>query len=80
MQRFIIIPADSLKYSTLESLLITILTRQGYDTTNTDDTGIRGEAANLAKKLKRKELFLVQDLKTQLSEILTAEKLKKFTS
>lgn len=80
MQRFIIIPPDSLKYSTLESLLITILTRQGYDTSNTDDAGIKGEAASLVKKLKRKELFLVQDLETQLSEVLTAEDVKKFTS
>lgn len=78
MQRFILIPPKSLPYSTLESLLVAYLTRQGYDTSNTDEKGILGEVSHLIKKLEHKELFLIHDLETQTNEVMSRQEAKKW--
>lgn len=68
--RFVEIPYRMLPGETLDALLETFVTRQGYDTTDTGE-GMRGWVASLKRQLERGELLIIHDLQTEITEVMT---------
>lgn len=77
MSRFIEVPARMLPSDTLASLLETFVTRQGYDTTDTQD-GMGGWVVELKQQLERGELIIAHDLKLEMTEVMTLEQWRSF--
>ncbi|QEM83055.1 YheU family protein [Halomonas binhaiensis] len=77
MSRFIEVPYRMLPAETLDALLETFVTRQGYDTTDTG-SGMRGWVAQLKDQLERSELIIAHDLKTESTEVLTLAQWRAF--
>lgn len=68
--RFVEVPYRMLPPETLDMLLETFVTRQGYDTTDTGE-GMRGWVADLKRQLEHGELLIVHDLQTEITEVMT---------
>lgn len=68
--RFVEVPYRMLPGETLDALLETFVTRQGYDTTDTGE-GMHGWVAGLKQQLERGELLIVHDLQTETTEVMT---------
>ncbi|MDX5376759.1 MAG: YheU family protein [Halomonas sp.] len=75
--RFIEVPYRMLPAETLEALLETFVTRQGYDTTDTGE-GMRGWVGQLKRQLERGELIIAHDLQTETTEVLTLAQWRAF--
>ncbi|RKR06745.1 hypothetical protein C7446_0740 [Kushneria sinocarnis] len=75
--RFIEVPARMLPADTLERLLAEFVTRQGYDTTDTEE-GERGWIDSVRHQLDRGELLIVHDLQTEFTEVMTLEQWQGF--
>ncbi|MGC3872797.1 YheU family protein [Halomonas sp. GXIMD04776] len=77
MSRFVEVPYRMLPGETLDALLETFVTRQGYDTTDTGE-GMSGWVAELKRQLERSELLVVHDLQTESTEIMTLAQWRAF--
>ncbi|WP_048308131.1 YheU family protein [Halomonas sp. PR-M31] len=77
MSRFLEVPYRMLPGETLDALLETFVTRQGYDTTDTGE-GMSGWVAELKRQLERSELLVVHDLQTETTEIMTLAQWRAF--
>lgn len=77
MSRFIEVPARMLPPETLEALLEAFVTRQGYDTTDTDQ-GMRGWVSELKQQLERSELIIAHDLELEMTEVMTLAQWRSF--
>ena len=75
--RFVEVPHRMLPGETLDALLETFVTRQGYDTTDTGE-GMRGWVSELKRQLERGELLVVHDLQTETTEIMTLAQWRAF--
>ncbi|MCE9664238.1 YheU family protein [Halomonas sp. M5N1S17] len=75
--RFIEVPYRMLPPETLEALLETFVTRQGYDTTDTGE-GMRGWVGELRKQLERGDLLIAHDLQTETTEVMTLAQWRAF--
>ncbi|RCV90019.1 YheU family protein [Billgrantia montanilacus] len=75
--RFIEVPYRMLPPETLEALLETFVTRQGYDTTDTGE-GMRGWVGELRKQLERGDLLIAHDLQTETTEVMTLTQWRAF--
>ncbi|AMD01506.1 MULTISPECIES: YheU family protein [Halomonas] len=75
--RFIEVPYRMLPPETLEALLETFVTRQGYDTTDTGE-GMRGWVGELRQQLERGELLIAHDLQTETTEVMTLAQWRAF--
>ncbi|MDW5377309.1 YheU family protein [Halomonas sp. HP20-15] len=76
-ERFIEVPYRMLPGETLDALLETYVTRQGYDTTDTGE-GMRGWVAELKRQLERGELLIAHDLQTETTEVMTLAQWRAF--
>ncbi|NDL70246.1 YheU family protein [Vreelandella alkaliphila] len=77
MSRFIEVPARMLPPETLNALLETFVTRQGYDTTDTG-TGMDGWVVELKQQLERHELIIAHDLELEMTEVMTLAQWRAF--
>ncbi|WP_227368974.1 YheU family protein [Halomonas sp. M20] len=77
MSRFVEVPHRMLPGETLDALLETFVTRQGYDTTDTGE-GMTGWVTELKRQLERSELLVVHDLQTETTEIMTLAQWRAF--
>lgn len=68
-QRFIEVPATLLPAETLDALLETFVTRQGYDTTSEEQ--IQDWTAQLKPQLVSGKLVILHDLQTETTEVMT---------
>ncbi|MHB0776667.1 YheU family protein [Halomonas sp. WWR20] len=75
--RFVEVPYRMLPGETLNALLETFVTRQGYDTTDTGE-GMRGWVNELHRQLERGELLIVHDLQTESTEVMTLTQWRAF--
>lgn len=75
--RFIEVPYRMLPGETLDALLESYVTRQGYDTTDTGE-GMRGWVAELKRQLERGELLIAHDLQTETTEVMTLAQWRAF--
>ena len=75
--RFIEVPSRMLPGDTLDALLEAFVTRQGYDTTDTQE-GMHGWVAQLKRQLERGELLIAHDLKTESTEVMTLAQWRAF--
>lgn len=75
--RFVEVPHRMLPPETLDMLLETFVTRQGYDTTDTGE-GMRGWVTELRTQLERGELLIVHDLQTETTEVMTRVQWRAF--
>ncbi len=75
--RFVEVPHRMLPPETLEALLETFVTRQGYDTTDTGE-GMRGWVVELRRQLERGELIIAHDLQTESTEVMTLAQWRAF--
>jgi uncharacterized protein YheU (UPF0270 family) len=75
--RFVEVPHRMLPPETLDALLETFVTRQGYDTTDTGE-GMHGWVAELKRQLERGELLVVHDLQTESTEVMTLAQWRAF--
>ncbi|TDX29868.1 hypothetical protein DFO67_106106 [Modicisalibacter xianhensis] len=75
--RFVEVPYRMLPGETLDALLETFVTRQGYDTTDTGE-GMRGWVAGLKRQLERGELIIAHDLQTETTEVMTLAQWRSF--
>lgn len=76
--RFIEIPYRMLPGETLDALLETFVTREGYDTTDTTGEGMHGWVATLKRQLERSELIIAHDLQTETTEVMTLAQWRAF--
>ncbi|QJQ95162.1 MULTISPECIES: YheU family protein [Halomonadaceae] len=76
-ERFIEVPYRMLPGETLEVLLETFVTRQGYDTTDTG-AGMGGWVEELKRQLERGELIIAHDLQTETTEVMTLAQWRAF--
>lgn len=77
MSRFIEVPARMLPSDTLDALLETFVTRQGYDTTDTGQ-GMHGWVAELKQQLERGDLIIAHDLELEMTEVMTLPQWRSF--
>lgn len=77
MSRFLEVPYRMLPGETLDALLETFVTREGYDTTDTGE-GMSGWVTDLKRQLERSELLVVHDLQTETTEIMTLAQWRAF--
>lgn len=75
--RFVEVPYRMLPGETLDALLETFVTRQGYDTTDTGE-GMRGWVSELKRQLERGELIIAHDLRTETTEVMTLAQWRSF--
>ncbi|MDH4574132.1 YheU family protein [Salinicola acroporae] len=75
--RFIEIPHRMLPAETLDALLETFVTRQGYDTTDVA-TDMHDWVRDLKRQLERSELLIVHDLQTESTEVMTLTQWRSF--
>lgn len=75
--RFIEIPHRMLPAETLDALLETFVTRQGYDTTDVA-TDMHDWVRDLKRQLERSELLIVHDLQTESTEVMTLAQWRGF--
>ncbi|WP_104204617.1 YheU family protein [Billgrantia saliphila] len=75
--RFVEVPHRMLPPETLDALLETFVTRQGYDTTDTGE-GMRGWVVELRRQLERGELIIAHDLQTESTEVMTLAQWRSF--
>ena len=75
--RFIEIPHRMLPAETLDALLETFVTRQGYDTTDVA-TDMHDWVRDLKRQLERSELLIVHDLQTKSTEVMTLAQWRSF--
>ena len=75
--RFIEIPHRMLPAETLDALLETFVTRQGYDTTDVA-TDMHDWVRDLKRQLERGELLIVHDLQTESTEVMTLTQWRSF--
>lgn len=75
--RFIEIPHRMLPAETLDALLETFVTRQGYDTTDVA-TDMHDWVRDLKGQLERSELLIVHDLQTESTEVMTLAQWRSF--
>ncbi|CAO1667231.1 MULTISPECIES: YheU family protein [Salinicola] len=75
--RFIEIPHRMLPAETLDALLETFVTRQGYDTTDVA-TDMHDWVRDLKRQLERSELLIVHDLQTESTEVMTLAQWRSF--
>ncbi|GHE20891.1 YheU family protein [Halomonas urumqiensis] len=75
--RFVEVPYRMLPAETLDALLETFVTRQGYDTSDTGE-GMRGWVAELKGQLDRSELLIAHDLQTETTEVMTLAQWRAF--
>ncbi|WP_110598861.1 YheU family protein [Salinicola lusitanus] len=75
--RFIEIPHRMLPAETLDALLETFVTRQGYDTTDVA-TDMHDWVRDLKRQLERGELLIVHDLQTESTEVMTLAQWRSF--
>ncbi|PMR76082.1 YheU family protein [Billgrantia endophytica] len=75
--RFIEVPYRMLPPDTLEALLESFVTRQGYDTTDTGE-GMKGWVGELSKQLERGDLLIAHDLRTETTEVMTLAQWRAF--
>ncbi|WNK19488.1 YheU family protein [Halomonas piscis] len=78
MSRFIEVPARMLPADTLNALLESFVTRQGYDTTDTTGAGMAGWVEELKAQLERGELLIAHDLELEMTEVMTLEQWRRF--
>ncbi|MDN6298063.1 MAG: YheU family protein [Halomonas sp.] len=78
MSRFIEVPARMLPADTLNALLESFVTRQGYDTTDTTGAGMSGWVNEVKQQLERGELLIAHDLELEMTEVMTLEQWRKF--
>lgn len=76
-ERFIDVPYRMLPRDTLDALLETFVTRQGYDTTDTG-AGMPGWVDELKGQLARGELIIAHDLQTATTEVMTLSQWRAF--
>ncbi|MBY6209622.1 MULTISPECIES: YheU family protein [Halomonas] len=77
MSRFVEVPYRMLPRETLDALLESFVTRQGYDTTDTGE-GMHGWVKQLKAQLERSELIIAHDLETESTEVLTLAQWRAF--
>ena len=77
MSRFIEVPARMLPADTLAALLESFVTRQGYDTTDTQ-SGMEGWTSELKQQLERGDLIIAHDLELEMTEVMTLEQWRRF--
>ncbi|MBN8411746.1 YheU family protein [Halomonas litopenaei] len=77
MSRFVEVPYRMLPGETLDALLESFVTRQGYDTTDTGE-GMHGWVKQLKGQLERSELIIAHDLETESTEVLTLAQWRAF--
>ena len=75
--RFIEVPHRMLPAETLDALLETFVTRQGYDTTDVA-TDMHDWVRDLKRQLERGELLIVHDLQTESTEVMTLAQWRSF--
>lgn len=68
--RFVEVPHRMLPAETLDALLETFVTRQGYDTTDVA-SDMHDWVRDLKRQLERGELLIVHDLQTESTEVMT---------
>ncbi|GED21114.1 YheU family protein [Halomonas halmophila] len=76
-ERFIEVPYRMLPGETLDALLEAFVTRQGYDTSDTEQ-GMSGWTAQLKRQLENSELLVVHDLETETTEVMTLAQWRAF--
>lgn len=77
MSRFIEVPAQMLPTETLNTLLETFATREGYDTTDTQ-ADMSDWVGHLKHQLEKGELLIAHDLKTETTDVMTLEQWQAF--
>lgn len=77
MSRFVEVPYRMLPGETLDALLESFVTRQGYDTTDTGE-GMNGWVKELKGQFERSELIIAHDLETESTEVLTLAQWRSF--
>ncbi|WP_110648092.1 YheU family protein [Salinicola peritrichatus] len=75
--RFVEVPHRMLPAETLDALLETFVTRQGYDTTDVA-TDMHDWVRDLKRQLERGELLIVHDLQTESTEVMTLAQWRSF--
>ncbi|WP_275286285.1 YheU family protein [Halomonas elongata] len=75
--RFIEVPYRMLPGETLDGLLEAFVTRQGYDTSDTEQ-GMTGWTAQLKRQLENSELLIAHDLETETTEVMTLAQWRAF--
>ncbi|MDR5858947.1 YheU family protein [Halomonas eurihalina] len=76
-ERFIEVPYRMLPAETLDALLEAFVTRQGYDTSDTEQ-GMTGWTAQLKRQLENGELLIAHDLETETTEVMTLAQWRAF--
>ncbi|WFF41975.1 YheU family protein [Salinicola endophyticus] len=77
MSRFVEVPHRMLPAQTLDALLETFVTRQGYDTTDVA-SDMHDWVRELRRQLERGELLIVHDLQTESTEVMTLAQWQSF--
>lgn len=77
MSRFIEVPARMLPGETLAALLETFVTRQGYDTTDTQ-AGLEAWTTELKQQLAQGDLIIAHDLELEITEVMTLDQWRRF--
>jgi len=75
--RFVEVSHRMLPAETLDALLETFVTRQGYDTTDVA-TDMHDWVRDLKRQLERGELLIVHDLQTESTEVMTLAQWRSF--
>ncbi|SEM03891.1 YheU family protein [Halomonas caseinilytica] len=75
--RFIEVPYRMLPADTLDALLEAFVTRQGYDTSDTEQ-GMTGWTTQLKRQLEEGELLIAHDLETETTEVMTLAQWRAF--
>lgn len=75
--RFVEVPHRMLPAETLDALLETFVTRQGYDTTDVA-SDMHDWVRDLKRQLERGELLIVHDLQTESTEVMTLAQWRSF--
>ncbi|MDN3524046.1 YheU family protein [Halomonas sabkhae] len=76
-ERFIEVPYRMLPGETLDALLEAFVTRQGYDTSDTEQ-GMGGWTQQLKHQLESGELLIAHDLETETTEVMTLAQWRAF--
>lgn len=77
MSRFVEVPHRMLPAETLDALLETFVTRQGYDTTDVA-SDMHDWVRELRRQLERGELLIVHDLQTESTEVMKLAQWQSF--
>lgn len=78
--RYVVFAYQELPAELRRALLGEFATREGYDTTDTSSAGSAGWVEHLEQQLKRGELVIVHDLRSEASEVMTRQQYLAFAA